>query len=272
MRRPRFVPLVVGGVAAVLAASAYAQEGGSSVFAPSFTVPARLVPSSNVRPWAEAWAGFSFQNNAYGGYWGGNFALNNPRNVWDDGFLLRYEGSAGTYHYATGVIASGSVNAVYNTGAFMFGYRKKVGDGLATGYVGVNYQHDNTDDPTAKIHDTKAGAKVLGEYYTPFGDGTFDFWGQVGYSSVYNTFTAYMRPGMRVAKDLPGFVKEIRIGPDVGYFSNFVPYRQYNVGGFAQFALAASSSFTIAGGYRDPTTPGSADGYYVNFGFYRPFQ
>jgi hypothetical protein len=260
-------------LAAVIAAPpAYAQSG-TSVFAPIVSAPPSAVPSGNFRPWAEAWAGFSFQNNSYGGYWGGNVALNSQRNVWDEGPVLRFEGAAGHYDYGSGVIAVGAVDATYHTGGMFFGYRKKVGDGLLSGYVGVNYQHDDTNDPTAKIQGTKAGVKLIGEYYSSFGP-IFDFWGQVAYTTVYDTFTAYARPGMLVAKDLrTGIIKDIRIGPDLAYYQNNVPYRQYQVGAFAQFTLPdAVSNFTIAGGYREPLTSGSPTGYYANIGIYHPFQ
>jgi hypothetical protein len=251
---------------------AYAQQG-ASIFAPDFAIPSRPVVAGSVKPWAEMWAGTYFQNNGYGGYAGGNFALNAQRNVWDEGPVLRGEIAAGHYDYPSGVVANGAVDATYNLGALMFGYRWRVGGGLLSGYVGVNYQHDDTNDPTAKIQGTKGGVKVIAEYYKSFGP-VFDFWGQVSYSSVYDTFTASARPGMLVAKDLrTGIVKDIRIGPDVAYFSNDVPYRQFQVGAFAQFVMPdAVSNFTVAGGYREPTTSGTPTGYYANIGVYHPFQ
>jgi hypothetical protein len=238
-----------------LGTSAFAQQ---SFFSPNV---AGINPSSvrpGVNPWMEAWSGFAFQNNFYGGYVGANVALNPKRDIWDEGFVLRFEGVAGHYDYASSIVPSGEVNVLTHGATMMFGYRKKVGEGLLTAYLGANYEHHNTPDPTAQIRGTEVGAKTLVEYYAAYGPGkNYDFYGQAAYSSAFDTWWVYVAPGYQISP-------KIWIGPEAQVGGNRA-YEEARVGGWARFETPYPmlSNVTLAVGYRDPITSGVATGYYA---------
>jgi cellulose biosynthesis protein BcsS len=243
--------------------------------APGFTgFPTQSTPMPGTPPWMETWTGFGFTNHYYGGWFGGVAALNNTRNVWSDGFVVRFEGTAGHYDYRTSSVLGGEANATLHGGGLMVGYRAKVGEGLLTGYVGWNYEHHQTNDLSASIHGTEVGAKVLAEYYTPIGT-SMDFYGQASYSSAFDTFYLFARPGFKVAQN-------IWIGPEASLYGNRAPFQEWRAGAFIhlQFPQYIMGDLIISGGYRDPyksgvssgTNHGGSTGYYAQIGMSYQFR
>src|SRR5690349_17420748 len=106
--------VLLAGLALLAASPSRAQQ----VYTPAYPYPYPGMAA----PWAEGWAGFGGQNNWYGGYAGGNYALNH--NVWADGILLRADGYGGHYDYSTPFVAGGRSNVTYGGGDFLVGYRK----------------------------------------------------------------------------------------------------------------------------------------------------
>jgi hypothetical protein len=249
--------LSVGSLLQAQTASAQPQPG-FGIYGPSFSsIPTAALPA----PWMEAWGGGGFTNNSYYGYYGFNRALNPTQNLWIDGFVLRGEGSVGHYTYeATGALSNPEVD--FHTGGLLIGYRKVIGQGLLTGYLGVNYEHHDNPDPTASIRGTKAGVKFLAEYYTPLANEIGYFYGQGWYSTAFDTWLVY--------GSLPFKIWDrVWLGPEAAASGNHAPYQEARVGGIIRFERPlgyVGTNFLVSGGYKHPLTADSGpDGYYVNF-------
>ena len=237
-----------------------------------------------LQPWMEGWAGFGFTNNFYGGWLGAVAALNETRNVWSDGFVLRGEGILGHYDYSTTNLSSGRANVTFGGGALMLGYRKILGSTMLTGYVGANFEDHDNPDPAADVRGTEWGVKVLGEVYSRLAPSQ-DFYGQAFFSSAFDTWYALARPGFLVAPNL-------WIGPEGSLFGNghgtfggsctsnstglgSCRYSEGRIGAFVHLVIPNQpvlGDWIISGGYRAPLVSNSSDGYYVQIGLNMQFR
>jgi hypothetical protein len=217
-----------------------AQERGPVVASPAPT----YVPGTN--PYAEVWTGFGGTRTFFGGYVGGNVALNPTHSVWDTGFLLRGEGQVGQYRH-TDV----DTDDVLTHGAtVMLGYRVRMSDSLLTGYVGANYETHDNDDRHAVLRGTEVGFKALIEYYTRINPGV-DFYGQASYSTAFDTAFAFSRIGFNV-------VRQSWTGPEFSFYRNGESeYRETRLGWFVRFDdLFPGVGVSVAGGIvNDLSTP-----------------
>ena len=223
--------------------------------APQPPAPQPTVYHDGLPPaWLEAWTGLTFSNSFVGGYAGAVRALNQSNSLETDGFVLRWEGLVGQYSINTHTDSDVDLHGA----SMMFGYRATLGTGIATAYIGPDYQSHNTPDRNAEVRGLEAGLKGLVEYYTPLGPNVF-FYGQGWYSSAFDTYFAFGQVGYRI-------FDRIWIGPETSLFGNEAPYRENRIGAFIKFDVpwAPLSQISVSGGYRNALTSGSADGYYVN--------
>ena len=148
-------------------------------------------------------------------------------------------------------------------GDVMVGYRKAVGTGWLTAYVGGAFEHHGAKDPTASIRGSEGGVKGVIEYWTPI---TQELWlyANGSYSTVFDSWNAFGRIGYKLTP-------QITIGPEGSLFGNNAPYREWRVGAFVSFAMLPWGELSVAGGYRQPLTPGP-DGYYANATLGFPFH
>jgi hypothetical protein len=216
--------------------------------------------TSGANPYMEMWAGIGATGNFFGGYIGGNVALNSERNVWSDGFIIRGEAIVGQYDGT-----SGFDDVVFHNAALMLGYRMRTASGLLTGYVGANYETHNQDDPTAGVRGTEVGWKALIEYYTLLTRG-IDFYGQAYYSSAFEAGGLFARVGFNVAG-------RTWVGPELSYFRNEAPYREQKVGAFIRFEeVFYGGGLTLQGGWVNPLSSNEDDGWYLGAGLYFPIR
>lgn len=201
-----------------------------------------------------AWSGAGSTNTYYGGFGGFLWALNG--NLASDGFIIRGETTGGGYRY----VATGFPHEQVDTvgAGVLLGYRKSIGSGWLTGYVGGNFEEHDNPDPAAPIRGTHGGVKGLVEYYQPLND-KFDVSGSASYSTAFSTATVSGRLGYKL-------IDNLKIGPEITYASN-VNSRDSRVGSFishdTQFGV-----IVLSGGYVKPLV-NNPDGYYANiqFGF-----
>jgi len=217
----------------------------------SSSVTPVVVPAANLSSGIYAWSGAAVNNSFVGAFVGGIYALNG--NLGSEGYIFRLEAAGGEYGYTSGTLPNTAIET-YN-GAAMLGYRKAVGAGWLTGYVGGSFEtHNNPDIPSPNhLEGLKGGAKALVEYWGPLSP-TQEVYASVSYATPFSTTSAYGR-----------FINKlndrISIGPEVGYYSNDV-YRDVRAGGFISFKTSFGE-IAFSGGWRDPLTPG-ATGYYAN--------
>jgi hypothetical protein len=235
----------------------------------------------------EGWTGFGISNNSYGGWLGGNFALNPQHNVWADGYIFRAEAYAGHYDYPTPNVPGGRANVTFDGGALMLGYRKVIGAATLSGYIGGEVQNHDNPDPLAFTRGTEVGVKVLGEVYgklTP----TQDFYGSASFSTAFDNWFVLARPGFLVS-NISG--TEFWVGPEgqvfgsgkgaltgqcvIGGVPSSCRYDEGRVGGFLHIVIPNQpllGDWTLSGGYRTPLVGAKTDGYYaaigLNFRFY----
>ena len=229
-------------------------SSGSTVIATPVPAP----PSPGVPPYMEAWAGLSATHSFIGGWVGGVVALSPHRNIWETGFVLRGEGVLGVYDANTPNID----DVLFNGASLMFGWRQKVGEGLLTGYVGVNYENHDNDDRFADIRGTEGGIRGLIEYYTRIMP-TWDFYGQASYSTAFEATFLFARSGVQLANT-------IWAGPEAAFFRNESDYRENRLGGFVRFEQAwFGNGVTVSGGWVNALRSRDEDGWYaaVNFDF-----
>ena len=183
-------------------------------------------------------------------------ALSEHRNVWETGPVLRGEGVLGWYDPNTRNID----DVLFNSGSLMFGWRQKIGDGLLTGYIGVNYESHDTDDRFAQIRGVEGGVRGLVEYYTRIIP-TWDFYGQASYSTAFDNLFLFGRSGVQLAST-------IWAGPEAAYFQNESDYRENRLGGFVRFEQAwFGNGITISGGWVNALRSRDEDGWYANVNF-----
>ena len=194
-----------------------------------------------------AWLGYARTRDFSGGFGGFVYALN-QRNLNAEGFILRGELYGGVYDPSVDTWGW----------ALMFGYRVGLAGGFLTGYAGAAFETHNNTPIGATIAGSQGGAKFAIEYLIPE-RGSFEFYSVATYSTVFETYFAFVRPSFRVA---PPF----RLGPEVMFFGNSA-YRDVKVGGFVGFKIdqiLQRGEIVLSGGYLHPLVSGSPDGYYVN--------
>jgi hypothetical protein len=205
-------------------------------------------------------------NRTFAGAYGGVVGAVNG-NVYSDGVLLRLDGLGGDYKYSSPAFPNIEVGIA--NGDAMVGYRKKVGDGFVTGYVGVAFESHDNPDPAAALRGTEVGGKVLGEYSTPI-TRYLDFYGFAYYATPFQSYQAYAHLGFKVAP-------KVTIGPEVGETGNKV-YREDKIGGFVGFELPFGR-FIVSSGYYQPhtssssglgTQPGAYLNLFLGFDFHGP--
>jgi hypothetical protein len=248
-----WVVLFILFVSTHASSSAVAQEGGqrSGLFVPS------PMPGPAGGPPITWWTGGSITNSFAGGYVGVMGALNPQRDLWADGWILRFEGSYGEYDYDLfnrNTFRFQDTSIPTHGAAMLFGYRHKMGDATVTGWLGITYETHDNPDRFATIRGTEAGLRGMLEYYTPLGP-SFDLYAQARYATPFETWGAFGRLGWKV-------FDRIAIGPEASYFSNEAPYREASVGGFVRYDGIGWSA-SLSGGYRDPLTSGVHTGYYA---------
>lgn len=199
------------------------------------------------------WLGGAISNGYGGTYTGGIASLN--KNLLSDGVVLRGDLGGGNYTYNRSTFPSATIPGSVATygGDAMVGYRKSVGAGWMTGYVGANVETHDNRDPAAVLSGTKAGVKGIVEYFGPISP-SFDISGYASYSSAFSTYTAFGRVGYKL-------VDKVKVGPEASLFGNDA-YRDGRLGGFIGLETPFGE-IAISGGYRRPFTTGP-DGYYAN--------
>jgi Cellulose biosynthesis protein BcsS len=247
-------------------------------------IPSQSSPVPGAAPWMEGWTGGYSINNSYGGWTGMNFALNPSHNVWADGYILRVEGIAGHYDYSTASL--GRVNATYEDGDVMLGYRKVIGATTLTGYIGIDVENQDIPDPTSYGRGTQAGVKVMGEVSGTLSP-TQEFYGEASFSTALYSWFTMARTGFRVsqASDVQVWVgpEGQLLGSGKGQFSgdcinagviSSCRYDEGRVGGYLHLVIPNEpqlGDWVLDGGYRKPLVGNSADGYYaqleLNFHF-----
>jgi hypothetical protein len=232
------IPVIIGAVAfsvvLVGTSQSWGQERGPSVASPAPSLTYTPTPNA---PYAEVWTGLGGTRTFFGGYVGGNLALGPTRSVWETGWLLRLEEQVGQYRHTS----PRTDDVLTHGGAVMLGYRVKLQDGLLTGYVGANYETHDNDDRTASIRGTDYGVKALVEYYTRINPAV-DFYGQLSYSSVHETWVAFSRVGFNITS-------RSWTGPEASYYRNDSPYRETRLGWFVRFdEVFEGAGVTLSGG------------------------
>lgn len=254
------VAVVAASVSVCLFSSANAQ---TTSVAPQASPPVQGPTTLNVQPgtvppWMTVWSGGTVTNSFVGGYVGAVASLNQPRNLWADGPMLRFEGSFGSYKYNSAAFPN--LNVEVQGAAMMFGYRQKIGEASVAGYLGAAYEAHGNPDPAANVRGLEGGIKTLAELYSPLGS-SFDFYLQGRYSTVFSSWGGFGRLGYRL-------VNNIWIGPEatvMGSGRGSSPYREGSVGGFVRVD-GAGWQLAVSGGYRQPLTSGP-DGYYAGIYF-----
>jgi outer membrane immunogenic protein len=143
----------------------------------------------------------------------------------------------------------------YN-GAALLGYKKQVGTGWVSAYLGAAFETHNNPDVGSplRLHGTEGGGRALVDYWGPLVPNQLEVYASASYATPFKTTNLY---GRLIAK----LSDKISIGPESAYFSNEVA-REGRVGGFISFKTAFGE-LAFSGGYRDPFTPGPS-GYYAN--------
>ena len=250
---------ILVGVTAIAISAAFvgvsptwAQGNATSSGTTLFGIPAPIPPSPGVPPYMEAWAGAGATHTFFGGWVGGVLALSQHRNVWETGPVLRYEAAIGKYDVDTRNID----DVLFNSGALMFGWRQKIGDGLLSGYIGVNYESHDNDDRFADIRGVEGGVRALVEYYTRILP-TWDFYGQASHSTAFETTFLFARSGVQLADT-------IWAGPETAFFRNESDYRENRLGGFIRFERALyGNGITFSGGWVNALRSEDEDGWYA---------
>ena len=262
------IMLVSGAMAArAQDTSAPAQGSGGLSIPQTVTENKPAVPW----PWMEAWSGFGMSNGFYGGWFGAVIALNQTRNVWADGFVIRVEGLGGHYRYTTTGLPTGVSRVPMVDGALMLGYRKVLGSTTITVYGGLNAAYHDNKDPTARVRGAETNVKVLAELYSqlsPFQD----VYAQASFSGAFQKWSVLLRPGFSIRQD-------VWVGPELQAFGNegaigSSPYKEGRVGAFVQWRFPGQtlSSVLISGGFRAPLADKNINsnrgksGYYVQVG------
>lgn len=256
----RFPKALVSGLFVVLGAwfsPAVAQQSPQTAqTSATVSAPTPAPQPSAVPPTGNLWGGTVFSNHFFGGYVGALWALNETRNTWIDGPLLRFDGIAGRYTYNTTAFPNTRVPTYLAD--MMLGYRWKIGEGLLSGYVGPVWEENDNPDPSAAVRGGKGGVRGIVDYSATFSN-AYQVYAQGAYSSPFQTYFAMARVGLRP------FAK-VWVGPETQFFSIRGPYREARLGGY----LTVETGFgeiTFNGGYAHPvsTSAGSssADGYYA---------
>jgi hypothetical protein len=184
--------------------------------------------------------------NAFGGFAGGPdswfmnagavYALNRNLNL--PGWLVRLHGGAGSYEYNRRVGLVQTVN--FESVDAMVGYQTFFGAARLTGYVGVNVENHNNDDPLATVKGTETGVKVQGEIFAPLNDQAYLF--ALGtYSSAFNTYFVIGKAGLRV-------FGPASIGPEVIALGND-RFDAVRAGPFLAVDMGRSVQLIFSGGY-----------------------
>jgi hypothetical protein len=250
------IPVIVSAVAASAAlfgpSAAWAQNPTTTIIqTPS------PVPVAGIAPYLEGWTGVSATRTFFGGYIGGVYALNPERNVWSNGFVIRGEAQVGRYE--TDSVTAPDDHVLTHGGSLLLGYRALIGAGMLTGYVGANYETHNNDDPFAVIRGTEVGFRALLEYYTRLTP-VVDFYGQASYSTAFQTGFLFSRVGFNI-------VDQVWAGPEASYFRN-EDNREARLGAFVRFDQTfTGGGITVSGGWTNPLSSTTADGWYANVNF-----
>lgn len=230
---------------------ASAQQAGSGTINITPVIPTGSSP-------LYAWAGLNNNNDYIGTFIGGIYAFNGNLN--SDGYLFRMEAAGGNYAYTSATLPNTRIDT-YN-GAVMLGYKKAIGQGWLSTYVGGAFEtHNNPDVPAPNtLQGTKGGAKGMIEYWGPLAP-KWEVYSSFTYATPFSVSNAYGRVGYKLQD-------KITVGPEAGYFSND-NYRDWRTGAFVSFQTPFGE-IALSGGYREPFTPGPR-GYYANvfFGFER---
>ncbi|HET7681520.1 MAG TPA: cellulose biosynthesis protein BcsS [Xanthobacteraceae bacterium] len=254
MRIPIIVSAIVTSAALFGASPGWAQGETSTLIAP----PSPVI-TSGTPPWMEAWLGFGITGDFRGASAGAVVPFSG--NSWTDGFRVRGEALVGQYS-ATSLTSD---DVFVHGASLMLGYRATVGRGAVTGYIGANYETHENDDRFATIRGTEVGVKGLLDYYvqiTPY----VDFYGMASYSTAYDTAVLFTRVGFKV-------VDTVWVGPETSYFQNEVPYREQRIGAFVRFdQIFAGTGMSLAGGWLNPLSSTSDDGWYASLNFNFQFR
>ena len=202
-------------------------------------------------PYLDTWAGTGFANHFWGVYTGAVWAQNETKNLWIDGTLLRFDFAGGAYSYNSTAFPNTRVPTYAFD--FLFGYRKKIGEGLLTGYIGPVYEEQDNPDPAASIRGGTGGVRGILEYSATIAS-NYQVYSQASYSTPFKTYYALGRVGFRP-------MASVWIGPEAQIFGIAGPYRESRVGGYLTFETALGE-ITFNGGYAHPLTVGP-DGYYA---------
>ena len=202
---------------------------------------------------AYAWAGTWFSNHYLGGYLGAMKALNETDDLWADGFILRADASGGSYRYD----APGFVDVQVGTldSDVMLGYRKNVGKGAFSAFVGPSYAFHHNPDPAADLRGDEFGVKILAEY-SGLLDQNLEGSLQGSYRTTFSTYSVAGRM-LYHASDA------VWIGPQVTLFGNEAPYREGTFGAVLK-VNAKFGEIGLSGGYRHVYTSGNSDGYFAS--------
>jgi len=236
-------------LASFVAAPAFAAESDGA----QSSTQTGVVPTPTVYQhgpvWLIAWGGGSMTNNFGGGFLGAVAPFNHDYST--DGFLFRVDLSAGSYRYVTSTKDRIFVDTA--SGDFMIGYKKSIGNGWISAYVGPAFEDHDNPDPAAKVRGTKWGIKGQGELNLDLSD-TVGFTGFGYYASPFESSFILGRLGFDLSD-------HFTIGPEASALWH-KSYDDTRFGGFVSFH-SNYGSVGIAGGFVNANSSGH-DGYYLN--------
>lgn len=244
--------------ASFVAAPAFAAENGDQSFAADnggqSSAQTGIVPAPTVYQhgpvWLIAWAGGSMTDNFGGGFLGAVAPLNGDYGT--DGFLFRVDLSAGSYRYRTST--NDRIFVETDSGDFMIGYKKSIGQGWISAYVGPAFENHDNPDPAASVRGMKWGIKGQGELNLNLSDNV-GFTGFAYYASPYESSFILGKLGFDLSD-------HYTIGPEVSAFWH-KSYDDRRFGGFVDYH-SNYGSIGFSGGYLNATSSGGRDGYYLN--------
>lgn len=216
-------------------------------------LPAQMLAPA---PFMHVFTGFAAAPNSW--FWdaGAVYAFN--RNIDSPGWLLRVRAGIGEYDYKR--LAGNTIigfDTPFQVGEAMIGYQWFLPSGARlSAYAGVNVEHHDSDDVTAKIRGTEAGVKGQLELFVPLAPQWY-FFGMATASSVWSSYFALGKVGYRVTPWLS-------IGPEVAALGND-RFDAQRLGVFAGFAVAPRTELILSVGHNWQDSDGNlsnGDGAY----------
>jgi hypothetical protein len=203
------------------------------------------------------WTGADVAPNSYFAYLGGVAALSGQAIEREDGFLFRFGGGYGEYHYDTVAVSTGRVDANLTAGELMLGYSFFFANGSLGVYMGGNAErHDASPvDSGNSVRGTAGGLKGSADLkLTPMQNVSLGASGS--YSSAFDSYWTHLDAGY----DFGPF----SFGPEATFLGN-EGFNQSRFGAAISNVDIGFAMLRLYGGYAENRSRG-ADGFYAGFG------